>query len=86
MIYDIAPETDLYGMFKNELSSPVEYLLYQVQLQEEKPQLNELVNSMSKMNMNFEPEIKSKYNLFKQNEAQSISGSGRQKKFKFFRK
>lgn len=83
-IYYSEPKTDLYGLSKKQLINPILYLLSKVQTQNNQKDIKSYSKDVSSSDNELYKIVKSKYNLFKQNEPQSI-GSGR-KRFTFNRK
>lgn len=85
-LYDLEEPSNIYGYTDGKLSNQIEYLLHKVQIQDDPSKTMSYMNDVSKMDGEMKTTIKSKYNLFKHNEPQSVDGSGNKKRFRFSRK
>lgn len=84
-LYNLEPESDIYGFSNQKLTNPIQYLLSKVQNANNVKSIKSYSNDVVNSDRELKQVVKSKYNLFKQNEAQSVDGSGA-KRFKFHRK
>jgi hypothetical protein len=82
-LYDLENSSNLYGIDMSKIVNPIQYLLAQAQVQNN-PQINkEFVKDTSSTSSELNNVVKSKYNLFRQNEPQVV-GSGMQQSKKRF--
>ena len=82
MIYETQPEFDLYGYSKTQLSDPIQYLLSVAQNQDNKNIIRNYSKNVVSSDKDLNNTIKSKYNLLRQKEPQSIGGSKKRFTFK----
>jgi hypothetical protein len=73
LLYEIN-SSDMYGLNNGKLVDPILYMLYKTKEQTVPKQTNEVINEIVKYDNSLDKEIKSKYNLLKDNEPQSIGG------------
>lgn len=85
-VYSVEPQSNIYGLHQKKLVSPIMYLLAKVQTQENPKIIKSYSAEVGKSDKELNQVVKSKYNLFKQNEPQSVDGSGAKKRFTFARK
>jgi hypothetical protein len=84
-LYDYEDYSNIYGIINSKIVNPIQYLLAQSQVQGNDKITGAFVKDTSNTSRELNQVVKSKYNLFKQNEPQSIDGSGK-KRFTFSRK
>lgn len=86
-LYEPVYGTDIYGYHKGIMFDNVNFILNEAQAQEDKKIIKPVISDIVKTEKALQSEITSKYNLFKQKEPQTVSGSGKynfkKKKFNF---